>query len=199
MSSSVARAKRLPGVSPSAQTLAVTVATVLDEPIQLLPANDSWPLLAAKECTRLASALSLPPGQVEHIGSTSVPGLLCKPIIDVQVGLLPFPPAVEDLSVLAQLGYVAHGEAGVQDRLYFTSRGTIAFNVHVLQLGGTHWRNNLVLREYLRTSAAARARYASAKLAVVSSGAITLVAYSEAKASVISQLLAEAQAHSSAG
>jgi GrpB-like predicted nucleotidyltransferase (UPF0157 family) len=172
---------------------------VLDEPIHLSPSDESWPSLAAVECSRLAGALSLPPSQIEHIGSTAVPGLLSKPILDIQVGALPFPPQAGTLSAMAQFGYTAHGEAGVRGRLYFTSRGALHFNVHVVQFDGEHWRNNLLLRQYLRESAVARERYASAKLAATSAGATTLLAYSAAKAILVTQLLAEAQATRSAG
>ena len=147
----------------------------------------------------MLGALSLPLNQIEHIGSTAVPGLLCKPILDIQVGVLPFPPSTGTLSALAPLGYTAHGEAGVQGRLYFTARGAVPFNVHVVQFGGEHWRNNLLLRQYLRTSAVARERYVSAKLAATRAGATTLLAYSKAKADMVGLLLAEAQATRSAG
>lgn len=172
---------------------------MLDEPIHLAESDESWPSLAALECSRLADALSLPPSQIEHIGSTAVPGLLSKPVLDIQVGVLRFPPPVTALSPMEQLGYTAHGEAGVPGRLYFTARSAGNFNVHLVLFGGEHWRNNLLLRQYLRTSAAARERYASCKLAAVGSGATTLLAYSAAKANLVSRLLAEALATRSAG
>ena len=172
---------------------------MLDEPIHLSASDESWPSLAAVECSRLASALSLPSSQIEHIGSTAVPGLLAKPILDIQLGVLPFPPPAGTLAAMAHFGYTAHGEAGVRGRLYFTARGALNFNVHVVQFGGEHWRNNLLLRQYLRTSAVARERYASAKLAAKSEGATRLLAYSAAKATLVTQLLAEAQATRSAG
>ncbi len=62
-----------------------------------------------------------------------------------------------------------------------------------MQFDGDHWRNNLLLRQYLRTSVDARERYATAKLAAVSAGASNLVAYSGAKAACVEQLLAEAR------
>ncbi len=172
---------------------------MLDEPIHLSASDESWPGLAAVECSRLAGALSLPPSQIEHIGSTAVPGLLSKSILDIQIGVLPFPPPVGTFSAMAQLGYTAHGDAGVQGRFYFTARGAVHFNVHVVQFCGEHWRNNLLLRQYLRESAVARQRYASAKLAAMRAGATKLLAYSAAKAALVSQLLAEAQATRSAG
>lgn len=172
---------------------------MVDEPIHLSASDESWASLAAIECSRLAGVLSLPPNQIEHIGSTAVPGLLSKPVLDIQVGVLPLPPPAGTLLALAQLGYTAHGEAGVPGRLYFTARSALQFNVHVVEFGGEHWRNNLLLRQYLRASAVARERYASSKLAAFGSGATTLLAYSAAKAALVAQLLAEAQAARGAG
>ena len=144
-------------------------------------------------------ALSLPMDQVEHIGSTSVEGLMAKPVIDIQVGVQRYPPTASQLQALGLCGYAAHGEAGVPGRLYFTARGTVALNVHAVQFGGEHWTSNLLLRQYLRSSAAARERYALAKLAALDTGATRLVAYSSAKASVVEQLIAEAREAQSAG
>lgn len=191
-----------PSLEPSrtsSQALAGTRTTMLDESVHLCASDDSWPSLAAVECSRLADALLLPLSQIEHIGSTAVPGLLSKPILDIQVGVLPFPPAADAISALAESGYAAHGEAGVPGRLYFTARRAVPFNVHIVSHGGEHWRNNLMLRQHLRTSEAARERYAAVKLAALSSGATTLLAYSAAKAPLISELLAEALAACRAG
>jgi GrpB-like predicted nucleotidyltransferase (UPF0157 family) len=172
---------------------------LLDEPIHLASPVASWAESAEVERTRLAGALGIPSSQVEHIGSTAVPGLLAKPIIDLQVGVHHFPPTTVLQEALVGSGYVSHGEAGVPGRLYFTSRHMTSFNVHVVQFGGIHWVNNLLLREYLASSVEARRIYESAKLAALEAGATTLLAYSSAKAAVVSQLIAQARAARGAG
>ena len=55
-----------------------------------------------------------------------------------------------------RLGYESLGEAGVAGRLYFCLREEFSVNVHVVQLRGEHWSNNLVIRDFLRRSASAR-------------------------------------------
>ncbi len=163
----------------------------VDEPVFVTEYRSAWPSLFASEQRRICVALGVSPSDLEHIGSTAVPGLVAKPTIDLMLGVHSMPPPAL-MARITQLGYEALGEADVPGRLYFRLRGALEANLHVVLKGGSHWVNNLALREYLRSNAAARARYAQAKLAAISCGASTLLAYSAAKASAISGLLEEA-------
>jgi GrpB-like predicted nucleotidyltransferase (UPF0157 family) len=120
--------------------------------------------------------------QLEHIGSTAVPGLAGKPVIDVMFGTIAWPPAQAVAKAVVRLGYEPLGEAGVSERLYFRHRGSINVNLHVVHFGSSHWLANIALREYLRTSEAARDRHVRAKQVAIAGGAVTLLAYSDAKA-----------------
>ena len=135
----------------------------------------------------------MPPGaRIEHIGSTSVPGLAAKPIVDIQVGVAEPLDEARFHALLAPLGYESMGEAGLPGRLYFRRRGPQSFNVHVIELGGVLWQDNLALRDYLRAAPDAAARYGQHKLAVVAAGANDLTTYSRGKAAVVEELLAQA-------
>ena len=168
------------------------MTTHLDEPIHLEDPGGDWDAIFTAERARLTSLLRLP---IEHIGSTAVPGLLSKPIVDIQVGVPTFPPPSTVSRALEELGYEGLGEAGVPGRMHWRLRGTQAFNVHVVQTDGEHWRNALALRQYLRSSPGARDRYAAAKRAAVMAGAVRLLSYSEAKAAVVAELLSQARDH----
>lgn len=164
----------------------------LNEPVHVAEYDPAWPRAFAGEAPVLARVL--PAGtRIEHIGSTSVPGLAAKPIVDIQAGVTGPLDEARFAAVLEPLGYESLGEAGVPGRLYFRRRGTQSFNVHVVELGGAHWQNNLALRDYLRAVPAAAARYGQHKRAVVAAGAQELAAYSQGKASVVDELLAEAR------
>jgi GrpB-like predicted nucleotidyltransferase (UPF0157 family) len=130
---------------------------------------------------------------VEHIGSTSVSGLLAKPIIDIMVGI-----ELEDVDKIGRslrsLGYDDLGEAGVPGRLYFRRRVEHAFNVHVVRREGPIWRKNIALRQYLRQDADAARTSAEVKRSAIVSGATMLLVYSEYKREVISQLITTALA-----
>jgi GrpB-like predicted nucleotidyltransferase (UPF0157 family) len=162
----------------------------IDEPVHLSPHDPKWSVYFAAEAERLTAAL---PAQadVEHIGSTSVSGLLAKPIIDIMVGIEP--GDVDKVRRhLRSLGYDDLGEAGALGRLYFRRRAEHAFNVHVVRRDGPIWRTNIALREYLRQDADAARTYAEAKRSAVVNGATMLLAYSEYKREVISQLITTA-------
>ncbi|MFN8547464.1 MAG: GrpB family protein [Candidatus Eisenbacteria bacterium] len=155
--------------------------------------DPSWTQLFTRERDRLAEALRLPPEAFEHIGSTAIPELTAKPIIDIQLGLEAFPPEGSLIARAERAGYHCFGEAGVAGRIYFTRRGTLAVNLHMVERGGEHWRNNLALREYLKRSPEARARYATAKRAALDQSSSGLLRYSEAKAGFVALLWEEAR------
>jgi GrpB-like predicted nucleotidyltransferase (UPF0157 family) len=168
----------------------------VDEPICLSEPSRSWVETFASERTRIRRLLPLP---VEHIGSTAVPDLPAKPIVDIQLGAPVYPVPLDTVHALERLGYENLGESGVPGRLYFRRRGPQSFNVHIVRFGGDHWTNNIALREYLRTSASARNIYANAKREAISRGASSLLAYSAAKADVVASLLMQARAPEMSG
>jgi GrpB-like predicted nucleotidyltransferase (UPF0157 family) len=169
------------------------VTTSLDEPVHLVPYDRAWSGVAQTECTRIAQALGVPIVDLEHIGSTAVPGLVAKPVIDLMLGTPHYPPPPALQSAVIALGYEALGEAGVPGRAYHRLRGAMSFNLHIVRKAGAHWSDNLALRDYLTTSASARQRYTQAKQAALASGALTLLPYSAAKAALVAELLQEAR------
>lgn len=165
-----------------------------DEYIQLESHNPAWLRLAANERAALIGATGSTPEKVQHIGSTAVPGLLAKPILDLLFGTDAYPPPEQLVEQICSLGFQCIGEYGLPGRLYFRKRGEVAVNLHVMLFGCERWLNNLAFRDHLLHSKAARHRYAAAKLAARDSGANTPLAYSEAKASTVQALLADALA-----
>jgi GrpB-like predicted nucleotidyltransferase (UPF0157 family) len=164
----------------------------LDEPIRLLEHDEAWPALSEREARRIQSALGLPHAAIEHIGSTAVPGLIAKPIVDLMLGTETLPPSPATVSTLQNLGYQSFGEAGVPGRYYFRLRGPVSINLHLVLHSGEHWTSNIAFRDYLRSDADARSRYAAAKRAAFASGARSLLAYSDAKADEVARLVKEA-------
>jgi len=164
----------------------------LDEPVHLSPPDPQWREAAVAEKTRICASLTSEAIAVEHIGSTAVPGLLAKPIIDLMVGLEEYPPGRRVLRVLGELGYEWLGEAGVSGRTYLRLRKPAAFNLHLVLHAGHHWNVNLALRSYLAGSASARQRYTAAKESAIAAGAHTLLAYSAGKADILQALVHEA-------
>jgi GrpB-like predicted nucleotidyltransferase (UPF0157 family) len=110
----------------------------LDEPIQLLEHDEAWPALSEREARRIQSALGLPHAAIEHIGSTAVPGLIAKPIVDLMLGTETLPPSPATVTRLQTLGYRSLGEAGVPGRYYFSLRDPVSINLHLVGYLGEH-------------------------------------------------------------
>jgi ribonuclease-3 len=172
------------------ETPAALERALLDEPVQVVPPDPRWSALAAEEAARLRCAL--PDAEVEHIGSTAVPDLEAKPVIDLLLGLRELPPS------LRLPDYEPLGEAGVAGRLDFRKRGPVSFNAQVVLLGGPFWRDALLLRDYLRAHPEECERYAAKKRESVSNGATTLLRYSDEKAELVREMLDRARSWASA-
>jgi GrpB-like predicted nucleotidyltransferase (UPF0157 family) len=164
---------------------AVLERALLDEPVQLVDPDPRWGAVAAEEIARLRA--SVPEAQIEHIGSTAVPELLAKPVIDLLLGLRELP------SSFRLPEYETLGEAGVPGRLYFRKRGSVSFNVQAVEAGGRLWHDALALRDYLRAHPQERERYAAKKRETLESGATTLLRYSDGKASLLAEMLDRAR------
>jgi len=94
----------------------------IDEPVELSIGRTDWAQLFTEECHKLHQVLP-EEAAIEHIGSTAVPGMVAKPVIDIMVGVpCPFPGGT-DFPPFSSLGYEPLGEAGVPGRLYFRKRG----------------------------------------------------------------------------
>lgn len=159
------------------------------DPIEIVPYDPAWPGQFETWRKRLATALGETAHRVEHVGSTSVPGLPAKPVVDIQVSVAD--PEQENL-------YVAPIEAlGIQlrsrDDLHrffrpFSGRPRDV-QVHVCG-GGSEWeRRHILFRDYLRTSESARAVYLRAKLEAARLWRDDRIAYADAKTEVIGELM----------
>jgi len=165
----------------------------INESIQLSEYDPSWYSLFLKERQRLQEALSLQLADIEHIGSTAVPGLVSKPVIDIMLGVKKLPPNKSVVKILEELGYVSVGEAGVPHRWYCVYRESVSFNLHIVIKNGTHWLNNCAVRDYLITHQFEREQYAMRKRKAMESRAVTLLSYSKAKEDFMKNLLKRAR------
>lgn len=164
-------------------------AEAIDERVEIVPYDASWPAAFEVEKKRLVETLEVPAADIEHIGSTAVPGLDAKPVIDMMLRVPTLERAEGFLSRLGILGYENFDEAGVPGRLYLRLRAERNINLHLVADDTRHWTNNLALRDLLRGDGALRERYAAAKHAALAAGQDRLLAYSAAKQPVIDELL----------
>lgn len=161
----------------------------IEEPVHIVPYNYQWPKLFELEKMKLKQALNEVFLEFEHIGSTSVPGLSAKPIIDIMIGVKIYPLSEVLIRQICDLGYSFHGEANVPGRLYFTKRKQHHFNLAVVLFLGEHWVTNIKFRNYLRNHPQVCREYEKIKSTAVESGANMLLSYSEFKKEFMANIL----------
>ena len=138
-----------------------------DEPIVVVDYDPIWPQRFEQERRRVAEALGEAVAEIEHIGSTAVPGLAAKPIVDILAGLrtLELPAAAMD--AMGGLDYEFLGEYGLPGRLFFRKGRPRSHHVHAVLLGSDLWERHVAFRDYLRAHPAETDAYAQFKLQLV--------------------------------
>lgn len=163
----------------------------LDEPVRLEDYDRAWPDRFTSEEARLRKVLGRLALGLEHIGSTAVPGLVAKPIIDIMVGVAGQNDAEATSIALQRVGY--EHVACFPGRQYLRRREVESFNAHVVVFSDELWRENLAFRDYLRAHPDAARSYAQAKREAAAAAPM-LVAYSELKEPHVEELLRRARA-----
>lgn len=165
---------------------------MLDEPITIENADPDWSQRFEQEKAVIRSAIGEQIVEIEHFGSTAVPELAAKLIVDILIGLKHYPLSRDGIHRLANIGYECLGEAGIPGRLYFRKRQPLAFNLGAVEWNSKLWQDNLLLRDYLRLHSDARRYYEQQKRNIINSGCSQLLAYSEQKTRTVSELLKQA-------
>jgi GrpB-like predicted nucleotidyltransferase (UPF0157 family)/ribosomal protein S18 acetylase RimI-like enzyme len=153
--------------------------------------SPDWPAQFAAEARRLRSLLGDEVVDIQHIGSTSVPGLAAKPVIDV-MGLVRSIAILEQrTALLQQSGYRAWGEFGLPGRRYFTNDdqdGARTHNLHFYQAGDPETERHLAFCAYLRSDPTARAEYELVKRGVYAAHPADIAAYNDGKSEWIKRV-----------
>jgi GrpB-like predicted nucleotidyltransferase (UPF0157 family) len=149
-----------------------------------------WPALFEEEAGRLQIALGPLALGLEHYGSTSVPGLPAKPILDILIGVHPPLDPTPFVAALAPLGYEYVPGAGVPEHLVFGRGRSRTHLVHVVEHQGPAWRRALHFRNVLRADAALAAAYAQLKTGLARTYPADRASYTAAKTAFIESVLA---------
>jgi GrpB-like predicted nucleotidyltransferase (UPF0157 family) len=172
----------------------ISAAESARDPVVVVPYDAAWPSRFRREARRLEVALRGATPVIEHIGSTSVPGLAAKPVIDLLVGVRSLDAFAGHADRLSACGYeyVPAYEATLPERRFFRRRlhGLRTHHVHVVELNGPGWRRYLAFRDRLRADAALAANYARLKSALAARFAADRDAYTEGKTGFVEAALA---------
>ena len=169
---------------------------VHQEAVIVVPYDPKWPGLYAQEAERLLALFSGTSTLAEPIGSTAVPGLGGKPVMDILLGVYEFRDVEERVSGLEALGYryIPEFEEEIPDRRFFikSHSGVRTHHLHVVELSGEHWRHHLLLRDYLRAHPKICQEYEQVKIALAEKFKDDRAAYTEGKSGFLKKILAEA-------
>ena len=160
------------------------------EPVVVVPYDPAWPAAFALLLDRLAPVLGELAAGIEHVGSTAVPGLAAKPIVDVDVVIRHAEDLDETVRRLAALGYVHLGDLGIVGREAFRSApGLPSHHLFVCASGAVPLQAHLTLRDALRGDPDLAFAYAALKRELAERYRDDRDAYSEGKSAFITAVL----------
>jgi GrpB-like predicted nucleotidyltransferase (UPF0157 family) len=171
----------------------------MTEVLEIKPYDPRWAADFEQERARLAEALGSLAVRIEHNGSTSVPGLSAKPVIDIQISVRQLHPIDHYAGRLAELGYVhvPHPDDAFAPFFHRPERWPHTHHVHVVAAEGEEERKTLAFRDYLRDHDAAAQEYASLKKDLAPrypASHFGTQAYAEAKSDFIAKVTRQALA-----
>jgi GrpB-like predicted nucleotidyltransferase (UPF0157 family) len=163
--------------------------------LRLERTTESWVAAGLSLRNEVSAAVSADAACVELVGSSSVVGLLAKPIVDLAIGL----SADHDMEVvrrtLEAAGWIYRGDAGEHGGHVFVLEARLGHRVahlHMVPHGGKQWSDYLSLRDLLRRSPAARQRYEDVKVELAATYVDDREAYTKGKTAIVGALLHEA-------
>ncbi len=133
--------------------------------IEIAEPDPAWPSIFESEAQRVARAIGDLARRIEHVGSTSVPGLAAKPVIDIQISVDTITPLRAWCDRLARLDYVHVPHEDDRSYPFFHKPATWPhdFHIHLCELASPEERWNLAFRDYLRAHPETRDAYAAEK------------------------------------
>lgn len=163
--------------------------------IDLRPYDPAWRAAFQREAERLLADWPDLIVELHHIGSTSVPGLIAKPIVDIAVAVWQLQEVDLRAETLTGRGYEAMGEFGIAGRRYFRKESDGAgIHLHVFQAGDANIRRHLRFRDYLIAHPETAQEYANLKQELAKQEWETTSEYAEAKTEFIRGIEARAAA-----
>ena len=162
-------------------------ADEIEEPVDLSAYDARWPAFYFDEARHIAELLGTAATVIEHIGSTAVPGMLAKPIVDIIVGVAE-PLDAEQRDALELGGYEPYGAPG-----HFRLRGDKNFDLIIVEQNDRELADAVALRDFLRAHPAVARGFAEHKRRIIAGGARTSAAYAERKTPFLVNLLDRAR------
>ena len=169
------------------------------QPIVIVEYNPKWPFMYEEERTRILGAIGQILVAIEHIGSTAVPGLGSKPIIDIMAAVHSMSHSLLCIEPLKELGYDYHFYTQYPERCVFLdgSVGAAPHHLHMTEFMSDFWEEKLLFRDYLRAHGGTAQEYYELKMKWAAKYGVDrekYEAYTEAKTPFIQSVLTKARA-----
>ncbi|MBD3208477.1 MAG: GrpB family protein [Candidatus Nealsonbacteria bacterium] len=163
--------------------------------VRLSPYNPRWKKLYEQERKRIVSVIGGHILDIQHVGSTSIPGVKAKPIIDIAIGVRDLKTGRNCIKPLEELGYEYKHDAGIKGRHFFAkgSEKNRTYYVHVEKLNGQLWKNHILFRDYLRAHKQAVREYNKIKEGLAEKYKDDRDSYSAEKNSFIEEIIRKAE------
>jgi len=126
---------------------------------------------------------------IQHVGSTSIPGVPAKPILDIGIAVANFEEAKVCVQPMESLGYAFKGEYGIPRRHYFVKGQPRTHHVHIVEKRSRDWKITILFRDHLRTHSEIAEAYANRKLELAGKFPNDRESYQVAKDEFIEQVL----------
>lgn len=165
--------------------------------VRIVDYNPDWPRMFEEEKARLLAAAGQWIEEIQHVGSTSIPGLAAKPIIDIMIAIYTLADVPECVAPIENLGYDYLGEHGLPERYFFRKPRLDGWkqrthHIHMVLKGSNQWINQVGFRDYLRAHPEARQQYEDLKRTLAQQYRNDRIAYTDAKQEFVFAILRQA-------
>lgn len=161
--------------------------------------DPGWAQVYKAEKQRIRAALAGLALDIQHCGSTAIPGIRAKPILDVLVGVERLARGRDCVPLLRGIGYAYLGEDLVPNEHFFGKGAPRTHHLHLVEWHGPGWQEKVLFRDRLLADHAAAQRYEARKMALAARFPNDRASYTKAKATFIAGVLGSGSAPGDAG
>jgi len=148
-----------------------------------------WKILYEKEEKLLRDSVGECILDIQHIGSTSIPGMIAKPIIDIGMAIANFEEGQKLIEPIEKLGYQYKGENGIPRRHYFVKGDPTTHHLHIVEIDSNEWKKNIFFRDSLRKNKGLADGYIRIKTELAEKFKNDRLAYTEGKTDFVNYVL----------
>ncbi len=157
--------------------------------VRLEKYSPEWKTLYEKEEKLLRDSVGEYIIDIQHIGSTSIPDIVAKPIIDIGIAIANFEEGQRLIEPIQNLGYQYKGENGIPRRHYFVKGNPTTHHLHILEIDSDEWKKHITFRDSLRKNKELAEEYTRIKTELAEKFRNDRLAYTEGKTDFVQYVL----------